>query len=126
MNADPDPGPVLLVLTNCPDLQVAGRLRRHLVESRLAACVNQLAPVASTYRWKGAVEDAVEIPLLIKTTRAAYPALEAALRQLHPYEVPEIIAIAVDRGLPEYLNWASIETAVPGDPQTRTDAESSG
>jgi periplasmic divalent cation tolerance protein len=122
MNAGLDPGAVLLVLTNCPDEQVAQRIRRQLVESRLAACVNQLSPVASTYRWQGAIEEAVEIPLLIKTTRAAYPALEAALRRLHPYDVPEIVAVPVERGLPDYLDWVNQETAGTGDPQTRIGA----
>jgi periplasmic divalent cation tolerance protein len=111
MSAGLDPATVLLVLTSCPDAQVAQRLRRQLVESRLAACVSQLPPVTSTYRWQGGIEEAAEVPLLIKTTRAAYPALEAALRQLHPYDLPEILALPVERGLSAYLDWVADETS---------------
>jgi periplasmic divalent cation tolerance protein len=101
---------VLLVLTNCPDEQTAARIRRELVEAQLAACVNQLGPVQSTYRWQGAIEEASEIPLLIKTTRERYLALEARIRQLHPYSVPEIVAIPVERGCLDYLSWVDAET----------------
>jgi len=101
---------VVLVLTNCPDEATAATIRRDLVESRLAACVNQLAPVRSTYHWQGAVEEAAEVPLLIKTTRRCYPALEARLRRLHPYSVPEILAIPVERGGSDYLAWVVAET----------------
>jgi periplasmic divalent cation tolerance protein len=101
---------VLLVLTNCPDVQTAAHIRRELVGARLAACVNQLAPVQSTYRWQGAIEEASEVPLLIKTTRERYPALEAELRRLHPYSVPEILAVPVEAGCSDYLAWVSAET----------------
>ena len=101
---------ILLVITNLPDAQVAGQLAQRLVEERVAACVNQLAPCTSTYRWQGNVETATEIPLLIKTTRAAYPRLEQAIRAAHPYELPEIIAVPVTAGLPAYLDWVTRET----------------
>lgn len=101
----------LLVLTNLPDRDAATRLAALLVERRLAACVNLLAPCRSTYRWKGAVESAEEHPLLAKTTAARYAALEAAIREAHPYELPEIIAVPVERGLPAYLDWVEAETA---------------
>ncbi len=104
------PDDILLVLTNLPDADSAGRVARLLVEQRLAACVNLLAPCTSVYRWQGAVETATEQPLLIKTTRAAYPALQAALREAHPYELPEIVAIPVQEGLPAYLAWVAAET----------------
>jgi len=104
------PSDVLIVLTNCPDEATAERIRRELVETRLAACINQLGAVRSTYRWQGAVEEATEIPLLIKTTRESYPALEARLHQLHPYSVPEIVAIPVDCGGADYLAWVGAET----------------
>ncbi len=100
----------LVVLTNCPDDAVADRIARMLVEQGLAACVNRLAPVASTYRWQGAVEHATETPLLIKTARARYAEVEQAIRALHPYEVPEIVALAVDGGFPPYLRWIDDET----------------
>jgi periplasmic divalent cation tolerance protein len=105
-----EPSDVLLVLTNCPDEATATRIRRELVSARLAACVNQLGPVQSTYLWQGAIEEATEVTLLIKTTRERYGALEAQLRQLHPYSVPEIIAIPVRLGGSDYLTWVRSET----------------
>jgi periplasmic divalent cation tolerance protein len=104
---------VLVVLTNCPDEEVAERIARALVDNRLAACVNQLAPVNSIYRWRGVVEEAVEIPLLIKCTRERYPAVEETIRQLHPYTVPEIIAVPVVAGFAPYLRWVDDETQPP-------------
>lgn len=104
---------VLLVLTNCPDEETADRIATSLVENRLAACVNALAPVESTYRWQGAVEQAIEVPLLIKCTQDRYPALEEAIRQLHPYTVPEIVAIPVVAGFAPYLRWVAEETTPP-------------
>jgi periplasmic divalent cation tolerance protein len=100
----------LLVLTNLPDRAAAERLAGALVEQRVAACVNILAPCKSVYRWKGAVQHDEEHPLLVKTTAERYPALEAAIRAAHPYELPEIIAVRVERGLPEYLAWVDAET----------------
>jgi len=100
----------LLVFTNVPDLAGAENLARVLVEARAAACVNILAPCRSVYRWQGAVEHAEEIPLLIKTTREAYPRLEAALRAHHPYELPELVAVPITEGLPAYLEWLAKET----------------
>ena len=101
---------LLLVFTNCPDAAVADSLAAKLVEARLAACVNILAPARSVYRWQGAVERAEEIPLLIKTTADRYAALESAICEHHPYELPEIVAIPIDRGLPAYLQWVADET----------------
>jgi periplasmic divalent cation tolerance protein len=103
----------LLVLTNLPDRDAAMRLARALVEQRLAACVNVLSGCTSVYRWDGAVEEAEEVPVLIKTRAARYPEVEALIRELHPYELPEIIAVPVVRGLPEYLDWVAEETAIP-------------
>jgi periplasmic divalent cation tolerance protein len=100
----------LLVLTNLPDRAAAERLADALVEKRLAACVNILAPCRSVYRWKDAVQHDEEHPVLIKSTTDAYPALEAAIRAGHPYELPEIIAVPVERGLPAYLDWVAAET----------------
>ncbi|MBS1189864.1 MAG: divalent-cation tolerance protein CutA [Rhodocyclaceae bacterium] len=100
----------LLVLTNCPDAAVAEDIARHLVDAGLAACVNILAPCRSIYRWQGAVETAAEVPLLIKTRRERYGELEAAICALHPYEVPEIVALPIEQGLPAYLQWIAAET----------------
>jgi len=100
----------LLVLTNLPDRAIADRLADSLVEQRLAACVNILAPCRSAYRWKGAVQHDEEHPMLIKTTAERYSALEAAIRAMHPYELPEIVAVGIERGLPGYLAWVHAET----------------
>lgn len=102
----------LLVLTNLPDLATAEALASFLVEERLAACVNILQSCRSVYRWQGVVETAQEVPLLIKTTEARYPALEAAIRTRHPYETPEIIALPVVHGLPDYLAWVANGTQI--------------
>ena len=100
----------LLVITNCPDEDVANAIALAVVEAQLAACVNILPRVQSVYRWQGAVESASEIPLLIKCTAAAYPALEALIAERHPYDVPEIVALPIAHGLPAYLNWVAAET----------------
>jgi len=102
----------LLVLTHLPDRDAALKLARELVERRLAACVNVLGQCTSVYRWKGAVEDAQEVPLLIKSRSALYEALEAAISELHPYELPEIIAVPVVRGLADYLAWVGKGTSI--------------
>ncbi len=100
----------LLVLTNLPDRAAAERLADALLEQRVAACVNILAPCRSVYRWQGAVQHDEEHPLLIKTSADRYPALEAAIRAGHPYELPEIIAVPIERGLQAYLDWVASET----------------
>jgi len=103
---------IILVITNLPDAPSAAQLAHRLIEARAAACVNQLAPCNSIYRWQGKIETATEIPLLIKTTSAAYPRLERLIREAHPYELPEIIAVPVTAGLPAYLDWVSNETEI--------------
>jgi periplasmic divalent cation tolerance protein len=109
---------VIAVLTNLPDSESAFNLARELVQLRLAACANVLAPATSFYRWEGRDEQATEYPLLVKSTEARYAELEAAIRERHPYSVPEIIAWPVARGLPAYLDWveAEVGTATPGSP----------
>lgn len=103
----------LLVISNLPDLASAQRLAEHLVGNGLAACVNIHGPCESVYRWEGKVEKTAEMPVHIKTTVARYPEVEAAIRDLHPYEVPEIIALPIAHGLPGYLQWVSSETEPP-------------
>lgn len=100
----------LLILTNLPDEASAQVLATMLVTERLAACVNVLAPCRSVYRWQGEIETAQEVPLLIKTTAARYADLEAAIRAAHPYELPELIAVPIAHGLPDYLSWVATET----------------
>ena len=94
-----------LVLCTCPAGETAQSLAESLVGERLAACVNILPGLVSVFSWQGALESSQEALLLIKTERRAYAALEARLRELHPYELPEIIAVDIERGLPDYLNW---------------------
>ncbi|HQS99402.1 MAG: divalent-cation tolerance protein CutA [Hydrogenophilales bacterium 16-64-46] len=105
----------LLVLTNVPDRALAEKLAHALVEARVAACVNVLAPCRSIYRWQDAVESAEESPLMIKTTVTHYTAVEKLIRDHHPYAVPEVIAIPITQGLPAYLDWLTQETESPGD-----------
>lgn len=97
--------PCLVVLTTCPDEPTASRIARELVESGLAACVSRAGPVRSTYRWQGAIQDEPEMLLVIKTVSERYPELEMRLKSLHPYEVPEVIALPVTAGSAEYLSW---------------------
>ncbi len=101
---------MLLVLTNLPDRASAEQLADALVRARVAACVSILAPCRSVYRWQGALQRDEEYPVLIKTTVARYAELEAAIRKRHPYELPEIVAVPVERGLPGYLDWVEEET----------------
>lgn len=100
----------LLVFTNLPDRAAAERLADALIEKQAAACVNILAPCRSVYRWKGGVQHDEEHPMLIKTTTERYALLEEVLRAGHPYELPEIIAVPIERGLPAYLDWVAAET----------------
>lgn len=95
----------LVVLCTCPDATTARRLADSLIRERLAACANILPGLMSVYEWEGKMEADSEALLLIKTTPEAYAGLEAALAREHPYELPEIIAVPVDRGLEGYLQW---------------------
>jgi len=103
----------ILVITNLPDRDSALGVAEQLVTERLAACVNVLGECTSVYRWKGEMERAAEVTLLIKTRAALYPRVEAAIRALHPYELPEIVAVPISAGLPGYLQWIAAETAAP-------------
>jgi periplasmic divalent cation tolerance protein len=96
---------VLLVISTFPDAETAERIGRALVTENLAACANILPPVRSIYRWQEKIEDAAEIVALLKTTAGKYAALERRVKELHPYDVPEIIALPVSRGLDAYMKW---------------------
>jgi periplasmic divalent cation tolerance protein len=100
----------LLVFTNLPDRAAAEHLAELVIEKKLAACVNILAPCSSVYRWKGGVQHDEEHPVLMKTTVERYAQLESELRASHPYELPEIIAVPIEQGLPAYLEWVREET----------------
>ena len=104
---------VIAVLTNLPDSESAFNLAREVVRLRLAACANVLPGATSFYRWEGRQEESAEVPVLIKSTAALYPQLERAIRERHPYEVPEIVSWTIERGLDEYLRWVEAECA-PG------------
>jgi periplasmic divalent cation tolerance protein len=95
----------ILALTTCDSAELAQRIARALVERRLAACVNIVPGLESVYRWKGAVEQASEWLLLIKTTRAQFEPLAAELRALHSYDLPELIALPIVAGFEPYLRW---------------------
>jgi len=101
----------VLVHCTCPDNTVAAEIATSLIEQNLAACVNRVPGVKSYYRWQGHLEQDEEVLLLIKTTRARFAQLDAAIRALHPYEVPEVIAVPVVAGSQAYLGWVSDSTA---------------
>lgn len=94
-----------LILCTCPDAELADKLAGALITQKLAACVNILPGVRSVYEWQGKVEIAQEHLLLIKSHQDRYAAIEAALKNLHPYQLPEIIAVAIQRGSLDYLKW---------------------
>jgi len=100
-----------VVLCTVPSEEVGASLARTLVDERLVACVNILPGVRSIYRFKGVVEDDRELLLLLKTSSARYPQLERRIRELHPYEVCEVIALDVAAGSQPYLDWLSAETS---------------
>ena len=104
------PDAAILVLTSLPDREAALALARTLLTGRLAACVNIGSPVESMYHWRGEIETAREVPVVIKTRRALYNEVEAAIVAVHPYELPEVIAVPVIHGLAGYLDWIGTET----------------
>jgi len=102
---------LVLVLTTAPDDERAEAWARALVEERLAACVNVHGPMTSFYRWKGVVERDAERQVVIKTTRERVPSLRERLRELHSYELPEFVVLAVEDGSDEYLKWVVDQTS---------------
>lgn len=112
---------VLVCFCTCPDAGIATHLADTLVAEQLAACVNIVPGLRSVYRWQGTVERSDEVLLLIKTTRTRLAALTARVLALHPYELPEVVAVEVAGGLSTYLDWVVEET---GDPRTGDPAPS--
>src|ERR1051326_7739215 len=95
----------IVILSTCANAEEAERIARALLDARLAACVNVLPGARSFYRWKGQVEDAAECLLVIKSSRRLFAAVRAAIEKTHSYEVPEIVALPIVDGAPNYLNW---------------------
>ncbi len=102
--------PLTLAIATAPDADTARRLGSRLVEQRLAACVNLIPGVQSIYRWQEAIESDTEVVMLIKTHPGAVAAINAVLRNEHPYDVPELITLPIDDGLPDYLAWVAEST----------------
>ncbi len=94
-----------IIFCTCPDRESAEKIARRLVETNAAACVNILPALTSVYQWRGTIETEQELLLLIKTRDDRYPEIEQQIKSLHPYELPEIIAVSIARGLPDYLKW---------------------
>ena len=105
---------VLVVMCTCPDTDTAERLASGLVENRFAACVNILPEIRSIYRWENEVQQDSEALMVIKTSRSAYPGLENWLMDHHPYDVPEVLALPIEKGAGQYLDWVDRETTQPG------------
>lgn len=105
-----DRNSVVIILVTVPDGQVAERLARSLVEERLVACVNIVPDLMSLYWWEGSVQSSDEVLMLAKARRGDVDAVAARVRELHPYEVPEVIATEVVGGLDVYLDWVNSET----------------
>jgi periplasmic divalent cation tolerance protein len=103
-----------LVLTTCASLEVADRLALALVEQRLAACVNVLPGVHSTYRWLGKIERDDEVLVVIKTVKTKLAAIETSIKTISGYEVPEVLALEIAGGAADYLSW--LEDSMQGDP----------
>ncbi|MEO5701086.1 MAG: divalent-cation tolerance protein CutA [Casimicrobiaceae bacterium] len=101
----------ILVLTQLPDHATAKALARALVEAKIAACVSIGAPVESLYHWRGQIETATEVPVMVKTQRARYADVETAIRAHHPYELPEIVAVPITDAFHPYLDWITAETS---------------
>lgn len=111
METAPEEATVAVVMMTAPDTDVAERLAADLLEERLIACANLVAGVTSVFRWQGEIERAVEVLVLMKTTRAGVGALRARIEELHPYDVPEVLALDVTEGSAPYLAWVREEVA---------------
>jgi len=102
---------IIQIVTTIDDREAAARLGRHLVDERLVACCQVVGPIRSIYRWKENVEEADEWYCVMKTMPSLYRQVEEAIRRLHPYEVPEIVATPVSAALPDYARWVQTQTS---------------
>ena len=98
----------LLVMCTFPSADEARQIGTQLIELQAAACVNLVPSIESIYRWDGKIKDATEVLALIKTTANNFPELQARIDELHPYDVPEVIAVPIERGAPAYLSWCAV------------------
>lgn len=112
MNSSPNSQNYQLLISTCPDLVTAQHLAHLLLDKHLAACINILPHIQSIYEWQNEVVTETEVILFIKTHSTHYSAIEQLIIQHHPYEIPELIAIPIQTGLPDYLNWLSQATEV--------------
>jgi periplasmic divalent cation tolerance protein len=103
--------PAIQIISTCPTRELAEQIARNLVERRLAACVQVAGPIQSTYRWQGRIEHDQEWRIAAKTVESRFDQVEAAIRELHPYEVPEVLAVPVVRGSESYLQWLEQESS---------------
>ena len=103
---------VRVALSTAPSLEVARTIVHALVQENIIACGNILPAIQSIYRWNGAIENAEEVLMLLKTTDQAWPRLEVRLQELHPYDVPELLMLEVSDGLPDYVRWVHENTIV--------------
>jgi periplasmic divalent cation tolerance protein len=104
---------MLLVFSTFPNEEKAREIVRCLVDERLVACGNLVPSIRSIYRWKGTVHEETEVMVILKISRAAYPEVQKRIRELHPYELPEVVAIPVEAGLPEFLGWIAENSQRP-------------
>lgn len=105
----------LLVYCTCPEDTTAAQMASTLVEERLAACANRIPAMSSTFRWQGKIHTNSEVQLILKTTDRVYPALEKRILELHPYELPEVLAVPIHAGLPGYVEWIIDSVSLPAD-----------
>lgn len=103
----------LLILNTCPNKESASQVANTLVDKHLAACVNILPGLTSIYHWQGQIESAEEYLLIIKSTQSAFSDVQSAIREIHPYELPEVIAVPITAGLDSYLAWIGDNVIVP-------------
>jgi periplasmic divalent cation tolerance protein len=101
----------IIVLSTCSSAEEADRIARQLLEKRLAACVNIVAGARSLYRWQGAIEEAAECLLIVKSRQGLWEELREEIQRLHSYEVPEVLMLAIEHGSPKYLDWLNQELA---------------
>ena len=106
-----NPTQAIVILVAAPNQQVAKKIAEHIVNKRLAACVNLLPGIRSIYRWQGKIEDDSEILMIIKSRRAKFEELSQSIASMHPYDTPEILALDVSQGSEKYLNWLLAETS---------------